>query len=58
MVAHHKANDAARLKALREAAHVGFSALDRGEFKEFGSVDELKAYLRDLSEKSFPELDE
>jgi antitoxin ParD1/3/4 len=43
--------DIARLKILREAAHIGFAALDRGEFKEFGSADELRAYLNDLSEQ-------
>jgi antitoxin ParD1/3/4 len=43
--------DAARLRALRDAAHIGFAALDRGEFREFASAEELSAYLRDLSEQ-------
>lgn len=43
--------DAAKLVGLREAAQAGFSALDRGEFKEFGSIEELQTYLNDLSEK-------
>jgi antitoxin ParD1/3/4 len=51
MVGHDGADDAARRKALRDAAHVGFAALERGEFKEFGSVAELRAFLRDLSEQ-------
>jgi antitoxin ParD1/3/4 len=46
-----EAEDGARLKVLRKAAAVGFGALDRGEFKEFGSIDDLNAYLHDLSEK-------
>lgn len=46
-----EAEDSARLKVLRKAAAVGFGALDRGEFKEFGSIDDLNAYLHDLSEK-------
>jgi antitoxin ParD1/3/4 len=51
LVEQREAEDAAKLAALREAARIGFAALDRGEFKEFGSVDDLKSYLRDLSEQ-------
>jgi len=51
LVEQREAEDDARLKALRKAAGVGFSALDRGEFKEFDSIDALQAYLDDLSEK-------
>lgn len=43
--------DLAKLEALREAADVGFGALDRAEFREFDSVDDLRAYLSGLSEK-------
>jgi|EndMetStandDraft_7_1072992.scaffolds.fasta_scaffold1652377_2 antitoxin ParD1/3/4 len=46
-----EAEDAGRLAALREAAAVGFAALYRGEFKAFGSADDLQAYLNDPSEK-------
>ena len=46
-----EAEDSARLKVLRKAAAVGFGALDRGEFKEFDSIDRLQAYLHDLSEQ-------
>jgi antitoxin ParD1/3/4 len=46
-----EAEDGVRLKVLRKAAAVGFGALDRGEFKEFSSIDDLNAYLHDLSEK-------
>src|SRR5438132_5656609 len=35
------AEDDARLKLLRKAARAGFDELDRGEFKEFASPDEL-----------------
>ena len=31
--------------------YAGFDALDRGEFKEFDSIDELQAYLNDFSER-------
>jgi len=36
------AEDALKLEVLREAADVGFGALDRGEFKEFDSTDDLQ----------------
>jgi antitoxin ParD1/3/4 len=51
LVEQREAEDASKLKALRSAARVGVSALDRGEFKEFGDIDELRTYLNDLSEK-------
>ena len=38
-------------RVLREAARVGVAALDRGEFKEFEHIEDLQAYLNDLSEK-------
>ena len=46
-----RAEDAARLEALRDAARVGFAAFDRGEYKEFESVDDLCDYLNELSKK-------
>jgi antitoxin ParD1/3/4 len=36
---------------LRAAARVGVGALDRGEFKEFRNIEDLQAYLNDLSAK-------
>jgi antitoxin ParD1/3/4 len=51
LVEQRAAEDAAKLEVLREAATAGFGALDRGEFKEFDSIDELQAYLNDFSEK-------
>lgn len=51
LVEQRAAEDAAKLEVLREAAGVGFGALNRGEFKEFGSIDDLQNYLNDLSEK-------
>src|SRR4051812_37887800 len=51
LVEQREAEDAGKLKALRAAARVGVGALDRGEFKEFGNVEDLQAYLNDLSEK-------
>jgi antitoxin ParD1/3/4 len=51
LVEQRDAEDAVKLEALREAAGVGFGALDRGEFKEFDSIADLQAYLNSLSEK-------
>jgi antitoxin ParD1/3/4 len=51
LVEQREAEDVSKLKALRSAARVGVGALDRGEFKEFGDIEELRAYLNDLSEK-------
>jgi antitoxin ParD1/3/4 len=51
LVEQREAEDESKLKALRAAARVGVSALDRGEFKEFESIRDLQAYLNDLSEK-------
>jgi antitoxin ParD1/3/4 len=51
LVEQREAEDASKLKALRSAARIGVCALDRGEFKEFRDIEELRAYLNDLSEK-------
>jgi antitoxin ParD1/3/4 len=44
-----EAEEVGKLKALRAAARVGVGALDRGEFKEFRNIEDLQAYLNDLS---------
>jgi antitoxin ParD1/3/4 len=51
LVEQREAEDAAKLKALRKAARAGFSALDRGEFKEFDNIDDLQSYLDAVSDK-------
>jgi antitoxin ParD1/3/4 len=51
LVEQREAEDASKLKALREAARVGAEALERGEFEEFESIEDLQAYLNDLAEK-------
>jgi len=51
LVEQREAEDAGKLKALRAAARTGVAALDRGEFKEFETIDELQAYLNSLSEQ-------
>jgi hypothetical protein len=49
--------DAGKLKMLRASARVGVTALDRGDFKEFGNVEELRADLSGLSEKVISKAD-
>jgi antitoxin ParD1/3/4 len=51
LVEQREAEDAVKLKALRAAARVGVGALNRGEFKEFSTFEELQVYLNELSEK-------
>ena len=51
LVEQREAEDAAKLKVLRKAVGAGFGALDRGEFEEFDSIDDLQAYLNAVSEK-------
>ena len=51
LVQQREAEDAGKLKALRAAARVGVGALERGEFKEFRTIEDLQAYLNDLSDK-------
>jgi antitoxin ParD1/3/4 len=46
-----EAEDAGKLKALQEAARAGVAAFDDGAFKEFDNIEDLQAYLHDLSEK-------
>ncbi len=49
LVEQREAEDAGKLKALREAARVGAAAWERGKFEEFESIEGLQAYLNDLS---------
>jgi len=51
LVEQREAEEAAKLEVLRQAARVGTAALDRREFKEFESIQDLQTYLNDLSEK-------
>jgi antitoxin ParD1/3/4 len=51
LVEQRETEEAAKLEALREAARIGASALDRGEWKEFESIEDLQTYLNDLSDK-------
>ncbi|MGP9811630.1 type II toxin-antitoxin system ParD family antitoxin [Rhodopseudomonas sp. NSM] len=50
LVEQREVEDAGKLQALREAASAGIGALDRGESKEFRTIEELQSFLNDLSE--------
>ena len=51
LVEQREAEEAGKLEALRAAAGVGVAALDRGEFKEFRDIEDLQAYLSNLSDR-------
>ena len=51
LVEQREAEEAGKLEALRAAAGVGVAALDRGEFKEFRDIEDLQAYLNNLSDR-------
>jgi antitoxin ParD1/3/4 len=56
LVEQREAEEARKLKALRAAARAGVDALDRGQFKEFESVEDLQAYLDGLGGRRAPGL--
>jgi len=51
LVEQREVEEAAKLEVLREAARVGVAALDRGDFKEFETIEELQSYLNNLFER-------
>ncbi|MCG6203254.1 type II toxin-antitoxin system ParD family antitoxin [Rhodopseudomonas sp. HC1] len=51
LVERREAEDADKLQALQAAARAGVSALDRGEFKDFDTVENLENYLNGLSDE-------
>lgn len=50
MIEQREEREAAKLKALREAANVGFADLDEGGHLDFASVDELEDHLTRATE--------
>jgi antitoxin ParD1/3/4 len=52
LVEERMAEEAAKLKALREAVQVGIDAYERGDYIAFESFDALDAYLKDLFEQA------
>ena len=51
LVESREAGEAAKLAALRAAADEGIAAIERGEYIEFANVDDLSAYLDNLSDQ-------
>jgi antitoxin ParD1/3/4 len=51
LLARREAEEKAKLHALREAARLGFGALDRGEFKEFDDANDLGRYLKKVADQ-------
>ena len=52
LIEQREAEEAAKLEALREAARVGFEAIERGKYQEFDSGEDLTGYLHELSERA------
>jgi antitoxin ParD1/3/4 len=50
LIENREAEEAAKLNALRAAAFLGASALERGEFKEFADASALVAHLNKLAD--------
>lgn len=44
--------ETAKLKSLREAARLGFQAIDRGDFETFKSAGEIRSFLRGVAKKA------
>ncbi len=56
LVEEREAEEAAKLAALREAARVGVAAVERGAVRGFADMDELRAHLREVAERSIAEV--
>jgi antitoxin ParD1/3/4 len=53
MTSHGTDNDEARkLQRLREAVQVGIDAIERGEFTQFESMDDLERHLNAVADKA------
>jgi antitoxin ParD1/3/4 len=45
----------AKLSALREAAKIGFEAIDRGDYRDFDTPEELREHLASLAQEVLSE---
>jgi len=52
LVENREVEEATKLAALRAAAQLGVSALDRGEFKEFADASSLVAHLNKIGDEA------
>ena len=50
LIERRETEDAAKLAALREAATIGITALERGAFKEFSDPEALARYLNEITD--------
>ena len=51
LVENREIEEATKLQALRQAAALGVSALERGEFTEFADASALVAHLNDVADR-------
>jgi antitoxin ParD1/3/4 len=51
LIEERDAREAAKLKALREAAQLGIDAIERGDYKAFDSFEEMSGYLREIGDR-------
>ena len=47
-----EAEEKAKLKALREAAHIGIADIEAGRYREFETSDALRLYLKSLADEA------
>jgi antitoxin ParD1/3/4 len=52
LIEQREIENAAKLQALREAADVGISALERGAFREFTDDVQFASYLTELGDRT------
>lgn len=45
-------NEAEKLQRLRDAVQVGIDAIERGEFMEFESMEDLERHLNAIADKA------
>ncbi len=58
LIEQREAEDHAKLTALREAARIGFQAIGRGDYEEFQDMQDMNAYLDELTEEVIRSLSE
>lgn len=52
LVEQREQEDAARLERLRAAVDIGIAAMERGEYMEFDSMDDLERHLNAVAEEA------
>ena len=51
LVEQREQEDAAKLERLRAAVDVGIEAMERGEFTEFDSMDDLRRHMKAIADE-------